>query len=468
MQPSAVFELPADHTLPRRRGVRERPDIVCLSTVDWQPDRQRPAQPMAHLATAGHRVFFVSAAPFAGGGWAYETRHSDDNVTAVRLATAGSFDVEGGRLDDDSTANLLASLAALRRDFDLTHAMAVVYDIASAPLARRARALFGWPLVYQCMNHREGLADRRSALPLEDAGLVHDADLLLLADERLVATGAAANANTALLRDSRVVATIAEGMARAFPTVSIVVVTYDNLEYTRACLRSVLETTAYPGIEVVLVDNASRDGTGDYLRSLAAETGVVILLNDDNRGFARAVNQGLAAARGDRLVVLNNDTLVPDGWLPRLLRHLARPEIGLVVATTSFAGNEAMVPIDYHDRDGLQHFADRRAVAHAGEVLDVRCAAMYCVAMRREVFTRVGPLDERFGVGMFEDDDYSQRVRAAGLRVVCADDAFVHHFGRTAFAQLPAAEYQALWDRNLALFEEKWGEAWQPHRQRGQ
>ena len=182
--------------------------------------------------------------------------------------------------------------------------------------------------------------------PSRTLGWFKTADLLLLADERLVAAGAAANANTALSGDHRVVANIEAGMARAFPTASVVVVTYNNLDYTRACLRSVLENSAYPGTEVLVVDNASQDGTRDYLRSLAVETGVKVILNDDNRGFARAVNQGLAAAVGERLVVLNNDTLAPDGWLPRLLRHLARPEIGLVVATTSFAGNEAMVPID--------------------------------------------------------------------------------------------------------------------------
>jgi GT2 family glycosyltransferase len=66
---------------------------------------------------------------------------------------------------------------------------------------------------------------------------------------------------------------------------------------------------------------------------------------------------------------------------------------------------------------------------------------------------------------MFEDDDYSQRVRAAGLRVVCAEDAFVHHFGRAAFGQIPSADYDRLFAANREKFEQKWG-AWKGHRAR--
>jgi hypothetical protein len=89
---------------------------------------------------------------------------------------------------------------------------------------------------------------------------------------------------------------------------------------------------------------------------------------------------------------------------------------------------------------------------------------MFCLAMRREVFDRVGPLDEQFGVGMFEDDDYAMRARAAGYRVVCAEDAFVHHFGKASFGELAArGEYGALFHANRRRFEAKWGVTWQPH-----
>ena len=91
---------------------------------------------------------------------------------------------------------------------------------------------------------------------------------------------------------------------------------------------------------------------------------------------------------------------------------------------------------------------------------------MYCVAIRRDVWSKVGPLDEKFGMGMFEDDDYSHRVRLAGYRVVCAEDAFVHHFGQASFKKLSQAEYQEIWDRNQKYYEEKWAMTWEAHRHR--
>ena len=92
--------------------------------------------------------------------------------------------------------------------------------------------------------------------------------------------------------------------------------------------------------------------------------------------------------------------------------------------------------------------------------------AMYCVAMRRDVLDAVGELDEAFGVGLFEDDDYSQRARVAGYEVVCTEESFVHHVGRASFAKLAeSGAYQEIWDRNKAYYEAKWG-PWKPHRDR--
>jgi GT2 family glycosyltransferase len=227
---------------------------------------------------------------------------------------------------------------------------------------------------------------------------------------------------------------------------AVVLVTYNALEYTRACLETLGDA------DVIVVDNASSDGTAAFLR----ERGVRHIANERNEGFPAAVNRGIAALDAKVIVILNNDTLVPPGALSRLARHALDPEIGLAVATTNYSANESRIDVDYATVDGLLAFAGRRAREHEGERFDIGTAAMYCVALRREVWERVGPLDERFTVGTFEDDDYSERVRRAGLRVICAADAFVHHYGSQSFDTLPQREYFELLERNRQLFNEKW------------
>lgn len=249
---------------------------------------------------------------------------------------------------------------------------------------------------------------------------------------------------------------------------SIIVVTWNNLDLTRQCLASVLRDTTYPAFEIIVVDNASSDGTVEYLTELAQrEPRVKIVLNEKNVGFAAANNIALRQIHDSAFVVLlNNDTVVPRGWLARLLRHARQPDVGLVGPATNWAGNEAMIHTTYTNIDEMEPFAQTYIAAHVGEVAELDTLAMFCVAFRKSVLDQVGLLDERFGVGMFEDDDYARRVRDAGYRVICADDVFVHHQGSASFSKLSPADYQNLFELNKRLYEEKWGEPWTPHRNR--
>ena len=252
-----------------------------------------------------------------------------------------------------------------------------------------------------------------------------------------------------------------------YPAVSVVVLTYNNLEFTRACLDSIESLSHYPDLELVVVDNASTDGSREWLQSWAEDReGVRLILNDENLGFAAGNNVGLAAASGDYLVILNNDTYVTPGWVHGLVRHLQRdPGIGLVGPVTNNIGNEARIDIHYADMGEMLERSWDHTAAHARELLDNGRVAFFCVAMPRAVYEAVGPLDEGFGVGFFEDDDYCNRVREAGYRVVIAEDVFVHHHLSATFEKLDQEQRQALFEANKARYERRWG-PWEPHKYR--
>ena len=249
---------------------------------------------------------------------------------------------------------------------------------------------------------------------------------------------------------------------------SIVVLSHDGLAFTRLCLESVLAHTAEHDFELIVVDNASRDGTRAYLAKLAeADARVRVLFNAKNMGFAPACNQGLGLALGEHLVLLNNDTMVPPGWLSPLLAHLGDPAVGLVGPTTNRIGNEAEIETDYRTWGELLEFARRRQAGHAGEWLVMRTPAMFCLALRRQTFQHLGPLDERYEVGLLEDDDYAERARVAGYELRCVEDSFVHHFGEASFGNLVAGgEYQRILRANQQRYAEKWGRPWEPYGRR--
>jgi GT2 family glycosyltransferase len=251
-------------------------------------------------------------------------------------------------------------------------------------------------------------------------------------------------------------------------SVSVVIVTHNSVHFSKMCVASLFANQWAPADELIFVDNASSDGTVEFLNELRRTNPFVrLILNPENRGFAAGNNQGLAQAKGEILILLNNDTIMPTGWRGGLVRWLEDPGIGLVGPVTNRACNEAQIDAPYRTYAEMQEFAQARNRSLGGQCSDLPMVAMFCVALRRNVFQRVGFLDERFGTGMFEDDDYSRRVRQAGYRVICAEDVFVHHFGQGSLGELClTGEYDQLLEQNRRKFEEKWGVEWQPHGRR--
>ena len=248
--------------------------------------------------------------------------------------------------------------------------------------------------------------------------------------------------------------------------VSIIIVTYNNLDLTMNCLDSIFRKTAHPNYEIIIIDNNSQDGTRDYLNDLTKNhSNISVLLNDQNSGFAKANNQGIEKARGEYLIFLNNDTIVTRGWITNLVKHLDKnPNLGMVCPVTNSIGNEAKINVNYRNLEQMEEFANSYTRDHFNQLYeDINVLALFCVAIKREVIERIGCLDESFGLGMFEDDDYSYRLKEEGYKIACAEDVFIHHYGGASFKKMQDKEYEKLFNKNKIIFENKWKMKWIPH-----
>ena len=254
----------------------------------------------------------------------------------------------------------------------------------------------------------------------------------------------------------------------AFPMVSILIVSYNSVEFIRPCLDSLLQNTSYPRYELIVVDNASTDGTVEVLREYARrESRISLTCLAENRGFAASNNLAAGQARGEYLIFLNIDTVVTAGWIGRLLSAARRnPDAGLLGPVTNWAGNEMRIDVPYYNCREMEEFALDVSRNRWYEVMEIDVAPLFCTLLHRSVWEKIGELDESFGIGMFEDDDYSLRVRNAGLRVLCVEDCFIHHFGQGSFGKMDPATYGRLFESNKQRFEEKWGRRWTAHRYR--
>jgi GT2 family glycosyltransferase len=166
------------------------------------------------------------------------------------------------------------------------------------------------------------------------------------------------------------------------------------------------------------------------------------------------------------VVLLNNDTVVTRGWVRDLIRPMQLdPRVGLAGPLTNNIGNEQKVRLVYRNMQEMHPAARRFVRARLRRRLEVDNLAFFCVAIRREVIERIGLLDEAYGLGFFEDDDYCRRAKEAGYRLVIADDVFVHHHLSVSYDTLGSGAAAELMVRNRAIFEARWG-PWQPHRYR--
>jgi GT2 family glycosyltransferase/Flp pilus assembly protein TadD len=238
---------------------------------------------------------------------------------------------------------------------------------------------------------------------------------------------------------------------------SIVILTFNQVEYTKECLKSIQKHTPEPH-EIIFVDNNSTDGTVNWLRKLTQKNKSYRLIeNKQNLGFAKGCNQGIEASRGEFVLLLNNDVVVSEGWLSGLLDCLNHaPAVGIVgPMTNNISGPQQVFSGEYRSVDDLNKYAAEFRKQYRHRRIPLRRIVGFCMLFRRALAEQIGMLDESFGTGNFEDDDFCLRVALAGYKNHIAGDVFIHHHGSRSFIG-NKIDYGSSMSGNIKIFEEKW------------
>lgn len=235
---------------------------------------------------------------------------------------------------------------------------------------------------------------------------------------------------------------------------SIIILTHNKLEYTQLCIESVRKFTPKGIYEIIVVDNNSKDSTLEWL---SKQDDIKVIDNSENLGFPVGCNQGINIAKGESILLLNNDTIVTPNWLNNMDRALySNSDIGAVGAITNNCSNMQQIKVEYQDIYELLEFVKGNNISNPELWVYKTYLVGFCYLIKKDVINEIGLLDERFSPGNFEDTDLSMRVLLRGYKLLLCKDAFIHHYGSISFKE-DIEKFSELLTENCEKFKDKWG-----------
>lgn len=236
---------------------------------------------------------------------------------------------------------------------------------------------------------------------------------------------------------------------------SIIIVNYNSRPFLESCLTSLKSNTDMP-YEIIVIDNHSSDDSAAFLQKTKLPE-VKFIVNQSNLGFTKACNQGISEARGDIIVTMNPDILVPQGWLTRLEWHLRNNPNTLAIGPKGIGigGRQAALPLSFSSK---LEAADRKFATvyrHQSEPAKFIIGCLFL--FDRRLIEKIGYFDENMPLGA-DDFDISLRIRKAGYQLRIALDVLIKHFCHVSFNHSDTAECKRLETVSYQHFNEKWAE----------
>jgi len=272
--------------------------------------------------------------------------------------------------------------------------------------------------------------------------------------------------------------TTKEVKSKKAPKLSVITVNWNGLEYLKKCIDSLVEHSP-ADTEIIVVDNASTDGSVEYLKE-AQSANVRPVFLQENTGWVGGINEGLKWVKGEYVCFINNDIEVTGDWFDNMAKHFDDPDgknIGMVGCTTNFT--MGLQKAELNERfDGNHHIVKyligwlmltKREVLEKVAKNDEKFAEKYNWKTKPACVNKMAGLNPIFGIGSSDDLDISMRMRESGYDLVIAREVFVHHHGSKSFEKLfgkdigkkgtkAHKDYADDVNKKLGYLKELWGE----------
>ena len=238
------------------------------------------------------------------------------------------------------------------------------------------------------------------------------------------------------------------------PLATILILTYNAWEHTVQCLESIKAVTEVP-YKILVIDNASTDGTIEHLRE---DKAIYHIENSHNIGFANGFNVGLSLIDTPYFAICNSDIVVTRFWLKRLTEHLSeKPDLMAIGPRSNYvSGPQIVKDCTYNTPQSLIDFASQFNRSNEDPAVYFKRIVFFCTVFKKKVLNKVGLLDERYEQGNYEDDDYCMRIAKQGLQTAIDNTVFIHHYGSETFKK-NKIDFGKSMERNGQRFMKKWG-----------
>lgn len=237
---------------------------------------------------------------------------------------------------------------------------------------------------------------------------------------------------------------------------TIIILTYNHLDYTKLCLESIRECTN--NYNIIFIDNGSTDDTVKWLQEQSKYADIkTVIFNSENKGFPAGCNHGAKLVEDEYICFLNNDTIVTPNWLGNLLNHINGEQSFKIIGpcTNYISGEQKFITDIYNNNNELYNIAIKFYNNNKPSHKLVNWLIGFCMIMKIELFNELGGFDESYGLGNWEDIDFCMKARQKNISIGIARDVYIHHFESITNRSLNN-EYLKLLQNNKRIFLEKW------------